>query len=171
MTDWAATYAPLIGSTVEVLKWRPLTCDTSSVIKDFRAASFWFTGAAQMIFSSDRELFLTWTQIGPNMVLEATDESRWRPHALDSVIAYADEPWSAIPGSMLTGASFFTFPEIEGGHVVVVRHDLQLDDTPQKLWIGVGWENGISDTDDLWVGAGIDPPNVNELVQIGRVGS
>ncbi|WP_297512546.1 hypothetical protein [uncultured Caulobacter sp.] len=171
MTDWAANYAPLIGSTVEVLKWRPLTCDTPSVIQDFRAASFWFTGAAQVIFSSDRELFLTWTQSGPNMVLEATDESRWGPHALDSLIAYADEPWSAILGSTLTGASFFTLPEIEGEHVVVVRHDLLVDDKQHRLWIGVGWENGISDTDDLWVSVGVDPPNVDDLIKIGSVGS
>lgn len=171
MTDWAATYAPLIGSTIEALKWRPLTCDTSLVVENYAAPSFWFTGAAQLFFSADRELFLTWNQVGTHMVLEATDESRWGQHVLDSVIAYFDEPWLSVRDSVLVGAHLFTFPDIEGGHIVAVRHDLRLNERDIRLWIGVGWSNGINDTDDLWVGMDIDPPNVADLVEVGRVGA
>lgn len=171
MTDWAAIYTPLIGSTVEALKWRPLTCDTSLVVENFAAQSFWFTGAAQLIFTDDRELFLTWTQVGMNMVLAPADEHRWGRHVLDSVIAYPDEPWISIRDSLLVGARFFTFPDIESRHVMAVRHDLRLGDRELPLWIGVGWSNGINDTDDLWVGADVDPPNVSDLVEVGRVGA
>ena len=171
MTDWAAIYAPLIGSRIEALKWRPLTCDTPLVVENYRAPSFCFTGAAQLIIAKDRELFLTWTQVGRNMVLEASSERRWGLHVLDSVMAYADEPWISVLDSTLAGARFFTFPDIEGGHAVAVRHDLLLNGKPQQLWIGVGGSEGINDTDDLWVGAGIDPPNVGDLIEIGRVGA
>lgn len=105
------------------------------------------------------------------MVLEATDEEHWGRHTLDSVIAYADEPWISVRGSVLIGARFFTFPDIEGAHILAVRHDLRLDTQDIRLWIGVGWSNGINDTDDLWVGAETDPPNVGDLIEVGHVGA
>lgn len=103
------------------------------------------------------------------MVLNASEENLWGHHVLDSIIANTEEPWGSVRYATLIDAHFFTFPDLDNAPVVAVRHTLQSDGERFQVWIGVGWANGICDADDLWVGAKVDPPNVGDLLEIGRV--
>lgn len=185
MTDWAAIYAPLIGSRIEALKWRPLTCDTPLVTETFTAPSFWFTGATEIAFAGGRSLFLTWQMISGTCSLTAAMDQplEWGVHSLDSVRAYSDDPW-LVDGRMLIGARFYTLKAdlaLQGGYefnashtyghpVTAVRHATRGDDGLHFFWLAVGNEAGIMDQDDLWVAADLDPPNMEDLIEIGALG-
>jgi hypothetical protein len=186
MTDWAAIYAPLIGSRIEALKWRPLTCDTPSVVEDFRRSSFSFTGAAEIAFADGAPLFLTWQMISGTCSLVAGmgETPEWDSHSLDSVRTSAEDPWGLVEGCALAEARFYTLKEefaALGGYgldtanhtygypVTAVRHMIKGDDRLHFFWLAVGNENGVWDQDDLWVAANLEPPNMQDLVEIGSV--
>lgn len=188
MTDWAATYAPLIGSKIEALKWRPLTCDTSTLVADFQKPSFSYTGAVEIVFEVSRSLFITWQMISGSCSLVAGMERspEWGDHSLDSIRASAEDPWSSVDNAALAGASFYTLKEDcspLGGYrrdaskhclgypVTAVRHAIHRDGEDHFFWLAIGNENGVVDQDDLWVAADTAPPNPEDLVEIGSVGA
>lgn len=187
MTDWAAIYAPLIGSRIEVLKWRPLTCDTPSLVADFHRPSFTFTGAAEIAFAVESSLFVTWQMIsGTCSLIVAMDEPpEWGAHSLDSIRANPEAPWGLVDDCTLIEAQFYSLKEelaLTGGYefnavkhtygqpVAAVRHAIRGDDRCDFFWLAIGNETGVMDQDDLWVAVNLDPPNMEDLVKIGVVG-
>ncbi|WP_168076250.1 hypothetical protein [Caulobacter sp. SSI4214] len=186
MTDWAAIYTPLIGSKIEALKWRPLTSDTPTLIADYARSSFSFTGAVEVIFKGDRSLFLTWKMVaGVCFLIPLADPFlEWSEHALDSVRTYSDDPWISLDGSTLVEARLFSLKEDfsplgdqldaskhpYGRPVAAVRHAVDTRDGPYFFWVAVGSGSGVADQDDLWVGAGAEPPNIDALIELDVIG-
>lgn len=169
MTDWAVIYEPLIGRKIEVLRWRPMTSDTPDLVRDFEKPSFSFTGAVQIFLDEAHELFLTWRQAGRNMIL--SDQDDWLNDPLDRVRSNANEPWGSIEGAVLRQVTLFTAPEIEDQNVVGLRHTLEIETGFISFWIGTGGTDFIGDNDDLWVGVRVEPPNFDQLIEVGRIGA
>ena len=145
-----------------------MTSDTPDLVRDFERPSFSFTGAVQIHFEEGRELFLTWEQAGHNMIL--SDQDDWLNDPLDRVRRNANEPWGPIEGAVLRKVTMFTAPEIEGQNVVGLRHSVEIETGPTPFWVGTGGSNFIGDQDDLWVGVGVEPPNFNQLIEVGHIG-
>lgn len=187
MTDWAAIYAPLIGLEIKTLKWRPLPSDTPSLVDDFSKSSFCFTGGIEIVFARDHSLFQTWRMVSGSCHLVAAIDKMpdWDAHALDSIKASWEKPWGSVVGATLTEGRFYTLQEDFGtldgyrldtaahlyGHpVAAVRHAIRAPDGNHFFWLAIGNETGVWDQDDLWVAADTAPPNLDALVEIGRVG-
>jgi hypothetical protein len=99
-SNWATTYAGLIGERVAAVAWLPITADTPSVIADLRKPSFSFSGGALIRFASSKEIFLTWTQHYP-YTLQIGSEADGTHLSLDRVRASGENPWGAIEDAQL----------------------------------------------------------------------
>jgi len=168
MTDWIETYTPLIGRKLEALIWMPMTSDTPQLASEYKSAAFSFTGATFLAFE-DRDLFLTWRQVGRNVVLGAGRDLAWMKYALDRVRCDANEPWAAVEQSTLQSVDLFTAPFVDDERVVGIRHAVISDRATSHFWIGSGGPDFIGDGDDLWVGVGLEPPNFVDLIPVGTV--
>jgi hypothetical protein len=170
VTDWMQIYTPLIGCKLEAVIWMPMTSDTPQLLTEFKSAAFSFTGAVFLAFDDSKDLFLTWTQVGQNMVLAGGREYVWANYALDRVRVDPNEPWAGIESSTLKSVDLFSAAFIDGERVVGVRHVVHSNGLDRHLWIGTGGPNFIGDMDDLWVGVDIDPPNFADLIPAGAIG-
>ncbi len=168
MTDWKQVYAPLIGRKLEAVIWMPMTSDTPQLVAEFKSPAFSFTGAVFLAFDDGKELFITWTQSGQNMVLASGRE--WRKYELDHVRLDGGETWAGIESSRLKSVDLFSAPFIDDERVVGVRHVVDSSGLDRHFWIGTGGPDFIGDMDDLWVGVDIDPPNFAELIPVGAIG-
>jgi hypothetical protein len=168
VTDWAEVYQPLIGAKLEALIWMPMTSDTPDVVRDLRSPSFSFTGGVFMAFEG-KQLFLSWTQVGLNMVLGAGPEVAWRPYALDRVRASPEGDWAELEGAVLEKVELFSAPGPEGDGMVGVRHRVSREGIDHHFWVGTGGADFVGDNDDLWVGVGVELPNIADLTLVGVV--
>lgn len=171
MTDWAATYEPLIGRKIEVLRWRPMTSDTPDLLRDFERPSFSFTGAVQMLLEQGHELFLTWKQVEGSYHTVLSDQDDWLDDPLDRVRVNANAPWGFIEDSVLRRVTLFTTPDIESRNIVGLRHTFEMETGSIQFWVGTGGTDFIGDSDDLWVGVGVEPPNFDQLIEVGHIGT
>ncbi|KRA61742.1 hypothetical protein ASD79_06430 [Caulobacter sp. Root655] len=162
MTNWIEVYRPLIGAKLEALIWMPMTSDTPGLVRDLRSPAFSFTGGVFLAFG-DKPLFLTWTQVGLNMVLGAGPDVAWAPYALDRVRASPEEHWGSLEGAVLKRVEIFAAPCIEGDGIVGARHLMSREGVDLHFWIGTGGADFIGDNDDLWVGVGVEPSNFADL--------
>ena len=170
MTDWMQIYGPLIGRKLETVIWMPMTSDTPQLVADCKGAAFSFTGAVVLAVDDASELFLTWTQVGENMVLAGGCEHDWLNHALDRVRVAPNEPWAGIESLTLKSVELFSARFIDGERVVGIRHRVHANGLDRHFWIGTGGPDFIGDMDDLWVGVDLDPPNFADLIPVGVVG-
>lgn len=161
-------YRPLIGKRLEALIWMPLACDTPGVADDLGLPAFSFTGGAFLAFEGEG-LFLSWAQIGQNMVLALGQDARWGRHTLDRVRASRMPPWIDLEDTTLRRVELFSTSFIDDRKVVGARHVMSRDGTDFHFWIGTGGADFIGDHDDLWVGAGVEPPNLAALIPVGVV--
>jgi len=168
VTDWAKIYRPLVGAKLEALIWMPMTSDTPDLVRDLNAPAFSFSGGVFLGFE-DQFLFLTWTQVGLNMVLGAGPEVAWRPYALNRVRASPEGDWGELEGAVLKRVEFFSAPCTDGEGMVGIRHLMSHEGADRHFWIGTGGADFIGDNDDLWVGVGLEPPNLAELVPSGVI--
>ena len=168
MTDWAKVYQPLIGAKLDALIWMPLGCDTPGVTHDLNSPAFSFTGGVFLAFEGEG-LFLSWKQMGPNMVLALGQDARWGRHTLDRVRTSRESPWIDLEDATLRRVELFTTSFIDGGKIVGARHVMSRDGADFHFWVGTGGADFIGDQDDLWVGAGVEPPNFGDLLPAGVI--
>ncbi|MGH1558126.1 hypothetical protein ACRAWD_10645 [Caulobacter segnis] len=178
--DWTngfSRYAPLIGRRIKALIWMPMTSDTPALVSAYKSSSFSFTGAVFIAFEPKDQLFLTWRQKGGDTFLGAGTDFAWNDFALDRVRCDPNETWGAIEGGTLASAELFSAPSLieealdhtNGRADRGVRHEIDTSDGRIQFWIGTGGEDFVGDNDDMWVGVGLDPPNVAELTKLTRV--
>ena len=172
MTNWTEIYQPLVGRTLDALIWMPMTSDTPDLVRDFELSAFSFTGGVFLAFDG-KPLFLTWTQIGMSMVLGAGPDVAWSRYALNRVRVSPEEPWGDLEGAVLQRVELFTAPlineSIADKLVVGVRHQMRRDGVDHHFWIGTGGADFLGDQDDLWVGVGVEPSNIADLIRVGAI--
>lgn len=174
MDDWIARYTPLIGRQIKALIWMPMTSDTPDLISAYRSSSFSFTGAVFIAFEPEGQLFLTWRQKSGDTFLGSGPDFAWTDFALNRVRCDPNGAWGAIEGGTLASAELFSAPSLLDElsttpleeRIVGVRHEIDTSDGRIQLWIGTGGEDFVGDNDDLWVGVGLDPPNVSDLIKL-----
>lgn len=167
MTNWAELYRPRLGKTLVSLVWMPITADTSHLVSELATPSFSFSGAVHLRFEGAAAIDLTWNWKGDRYTLATIEQRAWQPHALDRIQMSLQPPWSDLHRAVLTAAECFALSDDPERNVVGVRHET----SGGQFWIGTGGSDFIGDFDDLWVGVDCDPPNLAELVSVGRVES
>jgi len=173
MTDWVEVYRPLIGKRLDALIWMPIRADTPDLVKDMNSPAFSFSGGVFLAFE-EQTLFLSWKQAGLDHVLGTGPDAVWSGYALDRVRVSWDRTWESVEGATLIGVEFFIGPTtddapIDEREIMAVRHRLRLDQVELHFWIGTGGRDFVGSADDLWVGAGVEPSNFDELTQRGAV--
>lgn len=109
-----------MGAKLEALIWMPMTSDTPDVVRSLASPAFSFTGGVFLAFEG-RSLFLTWAQVGMNMVLGAGPDVAWGRYALDRVRISPEGDWGELEGAVLRGVELFTASSVDGGQIVGVR--------------------------------------------------
>lgn len=165
---WEDAYRPLIGHPVRALAWLPITCDTPGVVGDLDLPHFSFSGAVHMVSENGSAVFLTWTQVGDQFVLAASDEQSWIEHTLDRIHC-STEMWNPIRGAVLVEVELYAASFDDNPGVFGARHRFSSADGEGFFWIGTGGRDFVGDGDDLWVGIDVEPANISDLVKIQSV--
>jgi hypothetical protein len=170
-------YGAVVGKRLIDFAWRPLTCDTPYVIENRAEACLRFTGAVQLWFEEDVEVFLSWAQYAPSTLIATTEADRWMPRALDRIMTIHEPPWWDIVNATLVAVDLFVCTYELDGEVplrtspVAARHWLQASSETHRWWVGTGDERGLDEGDDLWVAKNQDPSGWEQLELLETIGA
>ena len=170
MNGWVESYRAVIGSKISALIWMPMASDTPDLVSAYKSPSFSFTGGVFLGFSTAQKVFLTWRQEGYDTFLGEGLEFAWGAYALDRVRCDQFGTWGVIEQSTLRSVELFSAPSIQQERIVGIRHSVVFSEGETHFWIGTGGAEFVGDSDDLWVGIGVEPPNLARLTSVGKLG-
>ena len=168
MAPWSIAYLPILAAPVRTVAWYPLWCDTPDLAAELMKPALCYSGGALILSENGNRVFLTWTQVGQQFGLTASEKSEkhWVEGCLDRIQCSFEDPWGKVRGAVLKKVELYAAADDELGNVVGAKHTLENSDGRFSMWIGTGGDNRIGDSDDLWVSVGVEPDNLSTLALI-----
>ncbi len=169
MSELGEAYQSQIGARLLNIAWQPMTCDTPGVVTDIRLPCLSFSGAASLHFDTGQAVSLTWKNANW-CFLTLAESGSWQPFALDLIHCSGEDPWADLINAKLLTVELFR-DSLSSNNVVAARHAFETQRGVSCLWVGVGTDGQMLESDDLLILLGREPTNRDELALLETIGA